>query len=159
MPREKFLRNLRKQYRVKEYIGIAADEGYRLERERNQNPNHVHPLVEWGMTEKDCLNYCYSQGYDWGGLYEHFNRVSCWCCPLQSLEELRSLYRHYPELWEQLKLWDKRTWRNFRADYSVEQLERRFDFEDEWLETGKPLKSRAFFSALRRRLETENETE
>lgn len=159
MPREKFLRELRSRYDVKEYIGIAADEQYRLERERNKNRNHVHPLVDWGMTEEECLRYCYERGYDWSGLYEHFRRVSCWCCPLQSLEELRNLYRYYPELWEQLKTWDKRTWRNFRADYSVEQLEKRFDFEDEWLETGKTLKSRAFFSALRRRLETENETE
>ena len=159
MPREKFLRELRSRYDVKEYIGIAADEQYRLERERNKNPNHVHPLVDWGMTEEECLQYCYERGYDWSGLYEHFRRVSCWCCPLQSLEELRNLYRYYPELWEQLKTWDKRTWRNFRADYSVEQLEKRFDFEDEWQKTGKPLKSKAFFSALKRRLETENETE
>ena len=71
------------------------------------------------------------------------------------LRELRKLYRHYPTLWEKLKAWDKRTWRNFRADYSVEELEKRFDFEDEWQEAGKPLRSRAFFSALKRRLETE----
>jgi len=71
------------------------------------------------MTETDCLQYCYDRGYNWGGLYEHFKRVSCWCCPLQSLEELRQLYKYYPELWQKLKEWDKRTWRNFRADYSV----------------------------------------
>ena len=136
--------------------GIAADEQYRLERERNKNPDHVHPLVEWGMTEADCLQYCYGHGYDWNGLYRDFRRVSCWCCPLQSLEELRKLYRHYPALWEQLKEWDKGTWRKFRADYSVEELEKRFDFEDGWQKAGKPLRSRAFFSALKRRLETGN---
>lgn len=153
IPREKFLRELRTQYHIIEYIGIAADEQYRLKRKRNQNPNHVHPLVEWGMTEADCLQYCYKRGYDWGGLYQHFKRVSCWCCPLQSLDELRELYRHYPDLWEQLKAWDKRTWRNFRADYSVEELEKRFDFETEWQKSGKPLRSKAFFSALQKRLD------
>ena len=91
MPREKFFRELRKQYRVKEYIGIAADEQYRLERERNKNPDHVHPLVDWNMTEEDCLRYCYEHGYNWNGLYGQFRRVSCWCCPLQSLQELRQL--------------------------------------------------------------------
>ncbi len=123
-PREKFLRPLRKEYDVVEYVGIAADEQFRLERKRNQSECHVHPLIDWGMTERDCLNYCYERGYDWGGLYEHFKRVSCWCCPLQSLEELRQLYKHYPELWAKLKEWDKMTWRNFRADFSVEQLEK-----------------------------------
>lgn len=97
-PRERFLRPLRKKYEVREYVGIAADEGYRLERIRNQNENHRHPLVDWGMTEADCLKYCYDRGYDWGGLYEQFKRVSCWCCPLQSLAELRQLYAHHPDL-------------------------------------------------------------
>lgn len=153
MPRERFLREIRKDYTVKEYVGIAADEGYRLERKRNSQSGHVHPLVEWGMTEADCLQYCYEHGYDWNGLYGQFKRVSCWCCPLQPLPELRQLYHNHPRLWEQLKTWDKMTWRSFRADYSVEELEKRFDFEDEWQEAGKPIKGRAFFNALKKRLE------
>lgn len=104
------------------------------------------------MTEADCLKYCYKRGYDWDGLYRHFSRVSCWCCPLQSLDELRQLYCHFPELWEQLKAWDARTWLRFRADYSVEELEKRFDFEEEWQKAGKPLGIRAFFAALKERL-------
>ena len=139
-----------------EYVGLAADEGYRLERKNNQNPNHRHPLVDWNITEAECLRYCYDHGFDWDGLYEIFRRVSCWCCPLQSLSELRKLYRHFPELWEQLKTWDGMTWRKFRADYSVEELEKRFDFEEEWQNAGKPLKSKAFYSALKDRLRGEN---
>jgi len=151
-PREKFLRPLRKKYNVLEYVGIAADEQYRLKRPRNKAANHIHPLVDWGMTEADCLKYCYDRGYDWGGLYEHFRRVSCWCCPLQSLAELRQLMRNYPELWEQLKSWDKRTWRKFRPDYSVEQLEARFLFEEECQNQCKPIKGKIFFAELRKRL-------
>ena len=126
MIREKFLREIRKEYTVKEYIGIAADEGYRLEQKQNRQPSHVHLLVEWGMTEADCLKYCYDHGYDWNGLYGQFKRVSCWCCPLQPLPELRQLFYHHPDLWQKLKNWDKRTWRKFHADYSVEELEVRF---------------------------------
>lgn len=143
-PRERFLRPLREKYEIKEYIGIAADETYRLKRKRNQNPNHIHPLVEWGITEADCLKYCYNHGFDWGGLYEIFKRVSCWCCPLQSLSELRKLRQHYPGLWGKLKSWDERTWRKFRADYSVKELENRFDFEDECIRLGKPIKGKHF---------------
>ena len=155
VPRERFLSKLRQEYNVIEYVGIAADEQYRLERERNKNSNHRHPLVDWNMTESDCLRYCYERGYDWGGLYDIFHRVSCWCCPLQSLDELRKLYKHFPDLWEKLKVWDKRTWRKFRADYSVEELEVRFDFEDECVRAGKSVTDKAFFTELKRRLNDE----
>ena len=152
-PREQFLRPLREKYRVLQYVGIAADEQYRLARARNQADDHVHPLADWGMTESDCLAYCYAHGYDWNGLYEHFRRVSCWCCPLQSLPELRVLRKHYPDLWKTLGEWDERTWRKFRRDYSVKELDIRFDLEEEYLATGQPITGRAFFCELRKRLD------
>lgn len=43
----------------KEYIGIASDEIVRIEKERNEHK--LLPLVDWKMTEKDCLEYCYSK--------------------------------------------------------------------------------------------------
>ena len=155
-PREDYFRSLREEYDVIEYIGIAADETYRIGRKCNQRPGVRLPLVEWGMTENDCLAYCQEHGYDWGGLYDKMRRVSCWCCPLQSLQELRVLYREFPELWAQLKRWDGMTWRSFRADYSVIQLEQRFDFEEEWQRAGNKLGTKAFYSALKKRLEAKN---
>ena len=104
------------------------------------------------MTEADCLQYCYDYGYDWEGLYEKIKRVSCWCCPLQVLDELRVLYREFPDLWKQLEIWDEMTWRKFRADYSVKELQIRFDMEAEWLKIGKSIHSREFYRALRERL-------
>lgn len=65
-----------------------------------------------------------------GGTYELFNRVSCWCCPLKGINELRNLRKHYPALWEELREMDKKAPNQFRADYSVEQLEERFAKED-----------------------------
>ena len=151
-PRERFLRELRKKYNVIEYVGIAADEQYRLKRKNNQRESCRHPLVEWGMTEADCLQYCYDRGFDWGGLYEKFSRVSCWCCPLQPLSELRILYHEFPDLWEQLKQWDNQTFRKFRADYSVVELEIRFKLEDEWKAAGRIPKGKDFFNALKEQL-------
>lgn len=156
-PRERFLAALRKEYEVIEYVGIAADEQYRLERKTNQRDSCRHPLVEWGMTEADCLRYCYDHGFDWDGLYLLFTRVSCWCCPLQSLSELRKLYDHFPALWEKLRYWDSCTWRKFRPDYSVLELEVRFKFEDEWKAAGKLLGTREFYRELRARLPKEGE--
>lgn len=102
-----------------EYIGIAYDEQERIKEKE-------YPLVNWKMTEADCLKYCYEKGFDWGGLYEHFDRVSCWCCPLKNLKELKILYTHYPELWQKLKEMDKKAYNKFRKDYSIEELEKKF---------------------------------
>ena len=110
---------------IQQYVGIASDEPNRI---KDLN----YPLVDWGWTEADCLAYCYDKGFDWNGLYNTRKRVSCWCCPLQSLQELRALRHNYPELWETLLEWEHRTWRKFRADYSVDELEERFAKEDEY---------------------------
>lgn len=141
----RYLSELRKEHEIVKYIGIAADEPKRVR-------GFCYPLVEWGMTEKDCLEYCYERGYDWGGLYELFRRVSCWCCPLQPLEELRVLHRHFPKLWEQLLEWESKTWRNFRSDYSVEDLEIRFRFEEERVQDGKKIRGKEFSQELKKRL-------
>lgn len=108
---------------VVQCVGIAADEPKRIRDKR-------YPLVEYGITESQALAYCYQRGYDWGGLYEKFGRVSCWCCPLQSLKELRTLRHDFPEMWEELLDMDERSFNQFRIDYSVAQLEERFSAED-----------------------------
>ncbi len=85
--------------------------------------------MEWGITEKEALEYCYSRGFDWGGLYEKFARLSCWCCPLSRIGELRIIYREFPELWKELKEMDKKSFRQFRADYSLSELKEKFENE------------------------------
>lgn len=152
----RYLRNIRKSHNINITlcVGLAADELYRLERKNNQCENHRHPLIEWGWTEKDCLEYCKSKGYDWEGLYEIFDRVSCWCCPLKPLGELRKLREHFPELWEELKEMDKRAWNKFRPNYTVEQLDIRFELEAERAKKGLPNgRTKEFRKALAKRLE------
>ena len=113
------------KYELIEYHGIALDESQRSE--KNKEKNCRYPLIEWGMTEKDCLEYCYSRGLDWNGLYKNLGRVSCWCCPLKSLKELKVIYEQYPQYWEKLKEWDDNTYRQFRSDYSIRELEEKFN--------------------------------
>jgi 3'-phosphoadenosine 5'-phosphosulfate sulfotransferase (PAPS reductase)/FAD synthetase len=126
LKRDEFKRYLRGKT-VIEYHGIAIDERERTENNRGTGRVIRYPLVDWSITEEQALQYCYDKGFDWGGLYKIFNRVSCWCCPLQSLRELENLYLYFPDLWERLKEMDKRAFNQFRADYSVEQLEQRFE--------------------------------
>lgn len=156
-PREQFLRSLREKYDIRQYVGIAADEKYRLERKNNQRSECIHPLVEWNMTEANCLKYCHERGFDWNGLYDRFKRASCWLCPLQSLSELRKLWEFYPDLWAKLRQYDEMTWRKYRADYSVKELEIRFAFENECLAKGLSVRNKAFFTALKQRLEDADE--
>ena len=129
LKRDPYMKHIKKLGDVIEYQGIALDE--REREQSNAGRNIKYPLIEWKMTEKEALEYCYSKGFTWDGLYERFKRVSCWCCPLKSLPELKSLWKFYPELWEELKDMDRRANNDFRSDYTVEQLEARFK-EETW---------------------------
>ena len=85
---------LKEQYGqdYKEFIGIAYDEEARIEKERNEHK--LLPLVDWKMTEKDCLEYCYNRGFYWEEngikLYDKLDRVSCWCCANKNKKESTS---------------------------------------------------------------------
>ena len=130
--------NYLKQYggNIVTYIGIASDEPKR----HFESDTIKHPLFEWGVSEKIALSYCKEHGFTWGGLYDKFRRVSCWCCPLQGLESLRILYHDFPDLWKRLKKMDEYNIAHpkdgyerggiFRRDYSVQELEDRFKRED-----------------------------
>lgn len=114
-----------------EYVGIAADEPKRLAKERNGNK--LFPLADWGMSEADCLEYCYSKGFRWKEgnveLYEILDRVSCWCCANKNLKELKNIYLYLPEYWHRLKELQSRTDRPMKKSGTVFELEERFENE------------------------------
>lgn len=93
------------------YIGIAADEAKRISKPRKSYKRL--PLVEWGMSEKDCLEFCWKNDWNWeeGGvdLYNLLDRVSCWCCRNKNKKELRNIYKFLPEYWEKLKEFQRKT--------------------------------------------------
>ena len=60
---------------------------------------------------------------------------------------------HFPELWEQLKGWDDRNFRTYKPDYTVRELEMRFQFEEECIRMGKPIRGKEFMAELRERLD------
>lgn len=86
------------------------------------------------MTEQDCLNYCYNNGWDWNEngveLYSILDRVSCWCCGNKNLKELRNIYLYLPDYWDLLKGLQSRIDRPFRRDgKTIFDLEERFKNE------------------------------
>lgn len=114
----------------KEYVGIAYDEQHRMKNDENK----LYPLIDWNMTESDCLKYCYDNGYDWVedgvDLYSILDRVSCWCCANKNLKELRSYYKYLPTYWNKLKRLQMKTNRPFRNNKeSIFDLEKRFENE------------------------------
>lgn len=108
-------------------IGIAFDEQHRCRQGKR------YPLCEYEVTESQALEYCKRRGFDWGGLYDHFKRVSCWCCPLQSLKELKELRSAFPDLWKRLLQMDNGAWNTFRINESANDLDERFSQEERQL--------------------------
>jgi len=120
------------------YIGYAADEAHRtdaycLKRKRYEV---IYPLIEWDMSESDCLAYCKERGFDWCGLYDLFPRVSCFCCPLQRIGQLRKLRKYFSDLWAKMLEWDSQieSKRGFRGYDTVHDLDMRFAAEDRQME-------------------------
>ena len=58
-------------------VGIAADEAHR--REKEFKPYKRFPLIDWGMSEADCLVYCYERGTNGGntGRQRQTERSAC----------------------------------------------------------------------------------
>lgn len=114
----------------KQYVGIAYDEPDRVKYENNK----LYPLVDLKMTEKDCLQYCYDNGFYWDEegirLYDVLDRVSCYCCSNKNLNELRAIFHKLPKYWTKLKAMQSRIDRPFRQNATIFDLEQRFLFED-----------------------------
>lgn len=96
----------------KTYIGIAADETERITKERKSCV--VLPLVDFGMSESDCLSRCRESNVTWleespvteSGyidLYEILDRVSCWCCRNKNRKELKNIWKYLPQYWAKLE--------------------------------------------------------
>jgi len=116
-------------------IGFAADEAHRAK--DNTKTVKRYPLIEYDITEKQALKYCFDLGYTWGGLYEHYSRVSCYCCPLQKIGDLRKLRKFYPDLWAEMLKKDKLQpdyVPGFKDDKSVHHFEKRFAMEEKQME-------------------------
>lgn len=112
-------------------VGYAFDEKKRAK--NNTKYPQRYPLIEYGITEKQALNNCFKRGYHWGGLYDYFDRVSCFCCPLQRIEKLKILRRVRPDLWSKMLEWDaNRPAHNkgFKNYKSVHDFEARFALEE-----------------------------
>lgn len=119
---------------IVEYIGIAFDEQKRIYSYPDGRTVRKYPLIEWEMTEADCLNYCHEKGFDWKengkDLYGILDRVSCRCCRNKNLKELKMIYQYLPEYWQRLRGIQSRIPEPMKGTgKSVFELEERFERE------------------------------
>lgn len=111
------------------YIGIAADEPKRF---HNLTDRQHSPLVEFGITEKWCWEWCEKNGL-LSPIYQTAQRGGCWFCHNQRIGQLRTLRKEYPEYWDLLLKWDQDSPGTFRPNCTVQDLEKRFAEEDRQL--------------------------
>lgn len=122
------------------YIGIAADEAGRsrsMEYAKGANTYHF-PLVDWGVTENECLEYLRERDL-YNELYDYFPRLGCFWCPKQPLRSLKKLWSAFPDMWEELRQMERDQGRAFKHKYPAEVLEVRFrnELEKEIMEKEK----------------------
>ena len=111
-----------------QFIGYSFDERRRIKK----TMDYCYPLVDWKITENDALNYCYEKGFDWGGLYNKYKRLSCWNCPLQTLNDLKALWKYFPEYWVELLEMQKQSKWRFKINYTLSELDDRFRREENY---------------------------
>lgn len=104
-----------KGFELIEVIGYAAEEEDRMiAKEEEKTHSKIwkswFPMSkdEWNCLEPEALSYCEEKGFKFGGLYKNYHRVSCFCCPQSSRDELRVLRQSSPDLWQRMLDMEKR---------------------------------------------------
>lgn len=112
------------------YIGYAYDEQGRTLKDI-KGVKYKFPLIEWKITELECRNYLEERDI-LNPLYEKFDRIGCWLCPKQSKRSLKQLWKHYPNLWKQLKKYEADSPHGFRINETLIELQQKWEDEREF---------------------------
>lgn len=122
----KHVNQLKKQYNVIQYVGIASDEEERIK----AKDNVIYPLVEQGITEEMAKEICINNNLLSPLYYSDINRDGCWFCNKRTLVALRDIYTNHKDLWNELLELDKDSPYAFRANgETVHDLDERFKKE------------------------------
>lgn len=106
-----------------QYVGIAADESHR----GRKTESRIYPLVEHGITEKECLAISYNNGHEWREkngvcLYNCLDRCSCWCCKNKNSSELKAYVKFLPHYIERIKVLELGIGAYFKYGKSIDEL-------------------------------------
>ena len=118
-----------------QYIGFTVDEVHRAKPLVKSHLNSRFPLIEWKWRAKDSIYYLRKQGiphfiYDIPGI----DRLGCWFCPRQKRDALKAMWLNFPELWEKLLDYEKRSPTGFKSNSKTYLVKLQCEFEDESLQ-------------------------
>lgn len=128
-PITQFLKPLRKEFEVIEYVGICADEPERLERV-HKNKNQESILEKNGITQALAKEKCRKRGLLSPAYSSGRKRGGCWFCPNQSIAELAELKKNEPEKYaalEELSKVENTIARGFKYGKTFEQVNAEVD--------------------------------
>lgn len=55
----------------------------------------INPILNW--TNKDVWEYTKRNSLPVNPLYEHFDRIGCWCCPFRSEDDWKKIKKLFPD--------------------------------------------------------------
>lgn len=114
------------------YIGYALDEKKpeRQEKIANCTDLNIYPLVKAEYTEGMCREWCKNNEL-LNPTYKSSLRDGCWFCHNQGIDQLRSLRKNYPQLWQRLLYLDSHSPVSFKPNgVTVKDYDDRFYWED-----------------------------
>jgi hypothetical protein len=79
--------------KVEMWLGISAEEVYRLKPSPIKYIEHVYPLIDLQWTRRDCVEFLAEQGM------ADVPRSSCIACPFKSASEFRRMASESPQEW------------------------------------------------------------
>ena len=84
------------------YIGFTNKEDFRKKRKCFQKENYRFPLIEWGWSHKDCINYLKRLGM-LSPIQEIYGRTGDWCKADQTTEQFEKMREHHPSLFAMMQ--------------------------------------------------------
>ncbi|MDL2287995.1 phosphoadenosine phosphosulfate reductase [Oscillospiraceae bacterium OttesenSCG-928-F05] len=108
-------------------IGIAADETKRIP--GNTAPNKMLPLVDYGVTEAEAFDICRKHDLLSPAYNGERERLGCWFCHNQRIDELRRLRVEHPTLWRKLMALDADSPVKFTPRETLTDFDERFERE------------------------------
>lgn len=130
-PIRSYYSQMRKDYSIVQYVGIAIDEPKRLA--RLEGTNKVSLLAKYGYTEKMAMDKCIEYNLV-SPCYSMASRGGCWFCANAKLSLFLHIRSKYPEMWNELRKLDdidKRIHGKFKYGKTLQEVEQEMD-KYEW---------------------------
>lgn len=104
---------------LRQWIGISLDEAHRMRDSDRKYITHHYPLIDRGMTRKDCLRWMKDQGYP------QPPRSACVYCPFHADSEWKRLASREPGAFDAAVEFEKKIRQTLKTDdktYSSSQV-------------------------------------